>query len=58
MKKKENSTTFLFKEDNSAPKEYRQYKLSSKRFFDQITVPYFSIRKHQIYSYHSQKMHQ
>jgi len=37
------------KEINSIPKEYRQYKLSSKGFFDQITVQDFPIRGHQVY---------
>ena len=37
------------KEINSIPKEYRESKLSSKDFFDQITVQDFSIRGHQVY---------
>ena len=37
------------KEINSIPKEYRQHKLSSKGFFDQITVQDFPIRGHQVY---------
>ena len=38
-----------FKEINSMPKEYLQNKLSSKGFFEEITVQYFSIRGHQVY---------
>ena len=34
---------------NSIPEEYRQSKLSSKGFFDEITVKYFPIRGHQVY---------
>lgn len=37
------------REINSIPKEYRQYKLSSKGFFDEITVQDFPIRGHQVY---------
>ena len=37
------------KEVNSIPKEYRQYKLSSKGFFEEITVQDFPIRGHQVY---------
>ena len=37
------------KEINSIPKEYRQHKLSSKGFFDQITVQDFPISGHQVY---------
>jgi hypothetical protein len=37
------------KEINSIPKEYRESKLSSKGFFDQITVQDFPIRGHQVY---------
>jgi hypothetical protein len=37
------------KEINSIPKEYRQSKLSSKGFFDEITVQDFPIRGHQVY---------
>ena len=40
---------FYLKEINSIPKEYRQHKLSSKGFFDQITVQDFPIRGHQVY---------
>jgi hypothetical protein len=39
------------KEINSIPKEYRVKKLSSKRFFDQISVQYFPIRGHKAYLY-------
>jgi hypothetical protein len=35
------------KEIHSIPKEYRQNKLSSKGFFDQITAQDFPIRGHQ-----------
>jgi hypothetical protein len=34
---------------NSIPKEHRQNKLSSKGFFDEITVQDFPIRGHQVY---------
>lgn len=37
------------KEINSIPKEYRNSKLSSKGFFEQITVQDFPIRGHQVY---------
>lgn len=37
------------KEINSIPKEYRDSKLSSKGFFDQITIQDFPIRGHQVY---------
>jgi hypothetical protein len=37
------------KEINSIPKEYRESKLSSKGFFDQITVQDFPFRGHQVY---------
>ncbi|WP_235889660.1 ISAon1 family transposase N-terminal region protein [Flavobacterium restrictum] len=37
------------KEINSIPKEQRGSKLSSKGFFDQITVQDFPIRGHQVY---------
>jgi len=37
------------KEINSIPKEYRDSKLSSKGFFEQITVQDFPIRGHQVY---------
>jgi hypothetical protein len=37
------------KENNSISKEYRQCKLSSKGFFDEITVQDFPIREHQVY---------
>jgi hypothetical protein len=40
---------FYLKEINSIPQEYRQDKLSSKGFFDQITVQDFPIRGHQVY---------
>jgi hypothetical protein len=48
--KKENETLHLYlKEINSIPKEYRESKLSSKGFFDEITVQDFPIRGHQVY---------
>jgi hypothetical protein len=47
--KKERDTSFIFKEINSVPKEYRQNKLSSKGFFEEITVQDFPIRGHQVY---------
>jgi hypothetical protein len=37
------------KEINSIPKEHQQNKLSSKGFFDEITVQDFPIRGHQVY---------
>ena len=37
------------KEINSIPKEFRQNRLSSKGFFDEITVQDFPIRGHQVY---------
>ena len=37
------------KEINSIPKEYRQHKLSSIGFFDEITVQDFPMRGHQVY---------
>ena len=37
------------KEINSIPKEFRQNKLSSKGFFNEITVQDFPIRGHQVY---------
>ena len=37
------------REINSTPKEYRDSKLSSKGFFEEITVQDFPIREHQVY---------
>jgi hypothetical protein len=37
------------KEINSIPKEYQESKISSKGFFDEITVQDFPIRGHQVY---------
>lgn len=37
------------REINSIPKEYPESKLSSKGFFDEITVQDFPIRGHQVY---------
>jgi hypothetical protein len=48
-KKGEEILHLYLKEINSIPKEYRQSKLSSKGFFDEITVQDFPIRGHQIY---------
>jgi hypothetical protein len=42
-KKRSWNTPSLLKEINSIPKEYRQSKLSSKGFFDEITVQDFPI---------------
>lgn len=48
--KKEGETLHLYlKEVNSMPKEYRESKLSSKGFFEEITVQDFPIRGHQVY---------
>ncbi len=41
---------FYLRKINSVTKEYRQCKLESKRFFNQITAPYFPIREHQVYT--------
>ena len=48
-KKAEEILHLHFKEINSIPKEYRQNKLSSKGFFEEITVQDFPIRGHQVY---------
>ena len=48
-KKGDEILQLYLKEVNSIPKEYRQSKLSSKGFFDQITVQDFPIRGHQVY---------
>jgi hypothetical protein len=48
-KKGEELLHLYLKEINSIPKEYRQNKLSSKGFFDEITVQDFPIRGHQVY---------
>jgi hypothetical protein len=48
-KKGEEVLHLYLKEVNSIPKEYRQHKLSSKGFFDEITVQDFPIRGHQVY---------
>ncbi len=47
--KREEILHLYLKEVNSIPKEYRQYKLSSKGFFEEITVQDFPIRGHQVY---------
>jgi hypothetical protein len=49
FKKGEEILYLYLKEINSIPKEYRQNKLSSKGFFDEITVQDFPIRGHQVY---------
>ena len=48
FKKVEEILHLYLKEFNSIPKEYRQHKLSSKGFFDEITVQDFPIRGHQV----------
>ncbi len=48
-KKGEEILHLYLKEINSIPKEYRQCKLSSKGFFEEITVQDFPIRGHQVY---------
>ena len=48
-KKTEEKLHLYLKEISSVPKEYRQNKLSSKGFFDEITVQDFPIRGHQVY---------
>jgi hypothetical protein len=54
--KKESEVLHLYlKEINSIPKEYRHYKLSSKGFFDEITVQDFPIRGHQVYLHISRR---
>jgi hypothetical protein len=48
--KKEDEILHLYlREIHSIPKEYRESKLSSKGFFDEITVQDFPIRGHQVY---------
>jgi hypothetical protein len=48
--KKEGEVLHLYlKEINSIPNEYRHRKLSSKGFFEEITVQDFPIRGHQVY---------
>ncbi|MBE0393432.1 transposase family protein [Flavobacterium sp. PL002] len=48
-KKEEEILHLYLKEINSIPKEYRPFKLSSKGFFDEITVQDFPIHGHQVY---------
>ena len=48
-KRGEEKLHLYLKEVNSIPKEYRLNKLSSKGFFDEITVQDFPIRGHQVY---------
>jgi hypothetical protein len=54
-KKGEEILHLYLKEINFIPKEYRQYKLSSKGFFDKITVQDFPIRGHQVYLHITRK---
>ncbi|MFB3390302.1 transposase [Flavobacterium sp. LAR06] len=54
--KKEDEMLHLYlKEINSIPKEYRASKLSSKGFFEEITVQDFRIRGHQVYLHISRR---
>jgi len=48
-KKDEEVLHLYLREINSIPKEYRESKLSSKGFFDHITVQDFPIRGHRVY---------
>ena len=48
-KKADEVLHLYLKEINSTPKEYCSDKLSSKGFFDEITVQDFPIRGHQVY---------
>ena len=48
-KKGEEILHLYLKKINSITKEYRQHKLSSKRFFDEITVQDFPTHEHQVY---------
>ncbi|WP_348800328.1 ISAon1 family transposase N-terminal region protein [Flavobacterium adhaerens] len=48
-KKEEEVLHLYLKEIYSIPKEYRGNKLTSKGFFDEITVQDFPIRGHQVY---------
>ena len=48
-KKAEEILHLYLKEINSIPKEYRQNKLSSKGFFEEITVQDFPLRGHQVH---------
>jgi hypothetical protein len=54
-KKGEEILHLYLKEINSIPKEYSQSKLSSKGFFDEITVQDFPIRGHQVYLHITRK---
>jgi hypothetical protein len=48
--KKEDEILHLYlKEVNSIPPKYRQSKLSSKEFYNEITVQDFPIRRNQVY---------
>ena len=47
--KAEEVLQLYLKEVNSILKEYRQHKLSSKGFFEEITVADFPVRGHQVY---------
>ena len=48
-KKAEEVLHLHLKEISSIPKEHRNHKLSSRGFFDKITVLDFPIRGHQVY---------
>ena len=54
-KKADEILHLYLKEINSTPKEYRESKLSSKGFFDEITVQDFPIRGHQVYLHITRK---
>ena len=54
-KKEEEVLHLYLKEIYSIPKEYRGSKLTSKGFFDEITVQDFPIRGHQVYLHISRR---
>jgi hypothetical protein len=54
LKKGDEILHLYLKEVNSIPKEYRQSKLSSKGFFDEITVQDFPIETSGIPSHHAE----
>ena len=54
-KKEEEVLHLYLKETYSIPKEYRGSKLTSKGFFDEITVQDFPIRGHQVYLHISRR---
>lgn len=49
FKKTEEILHLYLREINPIPEEYRQCKLSSKGFFEEITVQDFPIRGHELY---------